>query len=88
MAFHRHAADCIDRVEKAGVLHHKDRFLPRGIKAGRNRDTLIFLADLHHFEFRIGNQPFEQVMARDAIGQGHNETDARTPEFIFNRLRR
>ena len=56
MAFDGDAADGIDRIEKAGVLHHQHRLVAGGVKPAAHRNTFVFFADLHDMIVRIGEQ--------------------------------
>jgi hypothetical protein len=48
LSFHGDAAQCIDGIQQASMLHEQERTLPGGIEATADRYAFILFADLHH----------------------------------------
>src|SRR5258708_20852573 len=84
MAFHRNAADGIDRIEEAGVLHHEHRFMPGGIEPAADGYTLIFLAHLHGVKIPVGKNALKQIVTGHTVRQRHDKANAGAFEFAFD----
>src|SRR5262249_32647885 len=82
LAFYGHAPERIYGVQKTRVLHHHQRTVTRREETATDRDPFVFFAYLHHFEVRITHDGLEQMVARDAIGQGDDEMNTRFLDLL------